>query len=248
MAVLPPSDPPKFSIVIPLYNEEECVEKCVIEIVRGLDAHFAGEYELILVVNGSRDQTPAICERLAAYYACVRTVSARNNLGYGGGILLGLGVARGRYIGFMCGDGQITPADLACVMTEVATDAWDLVKARRISRGDGPIRRLNSFVYNTLFALVLGTRTRDINAMPKFWRRDVAGRVNPVSTDWFIDAEIMIKARYRGLRVKEIPVHYLERVGGRSVVRVSTVFQFLRNATLAIVSGRLAEWKRNPSA
>src|SRR5581483_3887538 len=53
---------PTFSIVIPLYNEEACVEKCTVEIVRGLDRDFAGAYELILVINGSRDRTPEICE------------------------------------------------------------------------------------------------------------------------------------------------------------------------------------------
>jgi glycosyltransferase involved in cell wall biosynthesis len=239
---------PTFSIVIPLYNEEACVEKCTVEIVRGLDRDFAGAYELILVINGSRDRTPEICERLAGMYACIRTVAVPHNLGYGGGIITGLRAARGEYVGFMCGDGQISPEDLARVMHAVAEDDADLVKARRITRGDGLVRKLNSLVYNTLFRLVLGTRTRDINAMPKMWHRRTAPLVDPVSTDWFIDAEIMIKARYRGLRVREIPVHYLERAGGRSVVRVSTVFQFLRNAAATVTSGRLAEWKRPPGA
>jgi glycosyltransferase involved in cell wall biosynthesis len=237
---------PAFSIAIPLYNEEECVEKCVIEMIRGLDRDFAGAYELILVVNGSTDRTPEICERLAACYACIQTVSARRNLGYGGGIILGLGAARGTYLGFMCGDGQVSPDDLASVMREIATGAWDLVKALRISRDDGLLRRVNSLAYNTLFRLALGTRSRDINAMPKLWRRDVMPLVAPTATDWFIDAEIMVKARYRGLRVKEVPVRYLERVGGRSVVRLSTVFEFLRNAAAARLNGTLREWKRRP--
>jgi glycosyltransferase involved in cell wall biosynthesis len=239
---------PTFSIAIPLYNEEECVEKSVVEIVHGLDRDFGGAYELILVINGSRDRTSEICERLAAMYPAIRTVTAPVNLGYGGGIIEGLSAARGRYVGFMCGDGQISPEDLARAMREIGGGEWDLVKARRITRGDGVVRKLNSLCYNTLFRLILGTSTRDINAMPKLWRREAAPLLDLVSTDWFIDAEIMVKARYRGLRVKEIPVHYLERVGGRSVVRISTVFQFLRNAADTITSGRLAEWKRRPDA
>jgi len=239
---------PDFSIVIPLYDEEECVEKCVVEMIRGLDRDFAGAYELILVVNGSRDHTPEICERLAACYGCVRTVAVPVNRGYGGGIITGLREAGGRFVGFMCGDGQIAPDDLGRVMHEIAGGAWDLVKARRASRGDGTIRRLNSRVYNALFGLFLGTRSPDINAMPKLWRREVAPLLDPTSTDWFIDAELMIKARYRGLRVREIPMRYLERSGGRSVVRVSTAFEFLRNAAAAMLSGRLAEWKRRPTA
>lgn len=235
-----------FSIVIPLYNEEECAEKCVTEIIRGLDRDFGGAYELILVVNGSTDRTPEICQRLADCYPCVRTVAAKRNLGYGGGIIAGLRTAAGTYVGFMCGDGQVSPEDLATVMRELATGAWDLVKARRISRADGILRRVNSVAYNGLFWLALGTRSRDINAMPKLWRRDVMPLLDPTSTDWFIDAELMVKACYRGLRVREVPVRYLERVGGHSVVRLSTVFQFLRNAAAARVSGRLGAWKRRP--
>lgn len=237
---------PKFSIAIPLYNEEECVEKCVVETVRFLDRKFAGAYELILVVNGSKDRTPEICEELANDYPCVRAVRVQDNLGYGGGITRGLSVASGDYVGFTCGDGQIMPGDLARVMHEIASDRYDLVKACRVSRDDGLIRKLTSLVYNALFFMILGTRTRDINAMPKLWRREVMPRLDLTSTDWFIDAEIMIKSRYRGLRVKEVPVRYLERVGGRSVVRISTVFQFLRNAAAAVVSGRLREWRRRP--
>lgn len=245
-----PVDPgpvPKFSIAIPLYNEEACIEKSAIDMIHGLDRDFAGQYELILVINGSRDRTPEICERLARYYPCVRTVRTAQNLGYGGGITLGLNAATGQYVGFTCGDGQVASADLAHVMHEIATDAHDLVKPRRISRGDGWIRRMNSVVFNTLFFLALGTRTRDINAMPKLWRREVIPLLAPESRDWFIDTEIMIKARYRGLRVKELPIHYLERLGGRSVVRVSTVFQFLKNAVTTIASGRLREWQRIPA-
>jgi dolichol-phosphate mannosyltransferase len=239
---------PKFSLAIPLYNEEECVEKSVTEIIRGLDRNFAGEYELILVINGSRDRTPEICQQLAGYYSCVRTVRLEPNQGYGGGIIGGLEAARGDYVGFMCGDGQISPDDLGRVMQEIASGSWDLVKACRISRGDGWIRKANSLVYNSLFALLLGTRSRDINAMPKIWRREAAWLLAPTSRDWFIDAEIMVKARYRGLRVKEVDVRYLERAGGRSVVRVATIFEFLRNAAAAMLSGRLRAWKRRPEA
>lgn len=241
------SDGPTFSVAIPLYNEEACVEKAVTEMIHGLDRDFADQYELILVVNGSRDRTPEICERLARHYPCVRVVRVEPNCGYGGGICLGVDAARGRYVGFTCGDGQIAPDDLAHLMHEIAGGGCDLVKPRRITRGDGWIRRLNSLVFNSLFWVALGTRTRDINAMPKLWRREMMPLLAPVSRDWFIDAELMIKARYRGLRIKEVPVHYLERLGGRSVVRVATVFQFLKNAAAVILDGRLREWKRIPT-
>jgi glycosyltransferase involved in cell wall biosynthesis len=236
----------KFSVVIPLHNEEECVEKSVSDILHGLGSEFEGSYELILVINGSTDRTPEICKILANRYPWVRLVQARHNLGYGGGIIAGLKAASTDYVGFVCGDGQIAPADLARVMREIDSGAYDLVKAYRATRDDGLIRKVNSVTYNALFSIIFGTRTRDINGMPKFWRRDVTSVLDLTSTDWFIDAEIMIKSCYRGLRVKEIPVRYLRRAGGRSGVRISTVLEFIRNAVSTIISGRLREWKSRP--
>ena len=84
--------------------------------------------------------------------------------------------------------------------------------------------------------------------MPKFWRREVSGALQLTCRDWFIDPEIMIKARYLGLRVREVPVHYWPRIGGRSGVRIRTVWEFLRNASTLIVSGRLRAWKQSARA
>lgn len=237
---------PKFSIVIPLYDEEECVERSAVDIVRELSREFQGNYEIILVVNGSRDRTGQICNDLAERYPEIRTVHTLKNLGYGGGIVTGFEAAAGDYFGFTCGDGQIAPQDLVKVIREIEQGAYDIVKTRRVTRGDGLIREVLSKVYNIIFHWLFNTSSQDINAMPKLMRRDVYHLLNLTSKDWFIDAEIMIKARHYGLQVKEIPVHYFKRIGGRSGVRFSTLFQFLRNAFYLIASGQLGSWRRPP--
>lgn len=236
---------PSYSIVIPLYNEEACVKQSVVDIVNSLDEEFRGGYELILVVNGSQDRTGEMCESLAVSYSSIRVVRVERNLGYGGGIIRGIEEASGSYVGFTCSDGQVSPEDLKRVMREIGRGTCDLVKARRTSRADGLVRKVNSACYNSLFRLLFGMRTCDINAMPKLWRRDVLRFLDLTSRDWFIDAEIMIKARCLDLRVHEIPIHYLKRAGGKSVVRVSAVWEFLRNAFFLIASGRLRSWRRS---
>ncbi len=221
---------PEFSIVIPLYNEEAVVGRSVEELLEALEGAFAGRYELILVVNGSTDRTGAICEGLAWEFSQLKMVRAPVNLGYGGGILTGLAHARGAYCGFTCGDRQVAPDALVQVMREMATGHYDLVKTYRVVRGDGLGRRIQSMAYNWLFQRLFRISCRDINAMPKLMRRQVYEQLALVSTDWFIDAEMMIKAERIGLRVKEVPVIYLRRRGGASAVRLSTVFEFLQNA------------------
>ena len=234
---------PDFSIVVPLYNEEACAGRSIRELLEALEARWAGRYELILVINGSTDGTVAICERFATGYPQVRTVRFMKNQGYGGGILGGLNQARGAYCGFTCGDGQTPPDVLTRLMAEIADGDDDVVKAIRIHRRDGLMRHLQSAVYNWSFGCLFHMPAHDINAMPKLMRRETFRRLALESTDWFIDAEIMIKAHHARMRVRELPAPYVGRSGGASAVRLNTCLEFLRNAVRVIVSGRLAAWK-----
>ena len=233
-----------FSIVIPLYNEEECAQQSIQGILQALEGFCPGRYELILVINGSTDRTGEICDGFARHFPQIKTLRSLQNLGYGGGILRGLAHSKGTYCGFMCGDGQVAPETLIRVLNELERGGLDLVKTTRVHRGDGTARRFQSIAYNELFQVLFGIQSSDINAMPKMMRRDLLTQLGLEATDWFIDAEIMIKAHYAGLQVKEIPIEYLKRIGGSSAVRISTVFEFLRNALHLLASGKIHRWKQ----
>ena len=235
---------PEFSLVIPLYNEAACAKRSVQDILDALEAHVAGRYELILVINGSTDGTGAICESFAQRYPHVKTVRFNENQGYGGGILGGLAHAQGTYCGFTCGDGQAPPEVLIRLLSEIAGGEYDVVKATRIKRRDGLARSLQSAVYNWMFRWIFQVPSRDINAMPKLLRREVYEQLALESTDWFIDAEIMIKAHHGGWRILEVPAESLGRIGGASTVRLGTCFEFLVNAVRILWSGKFNTWKR----
>src|SRR5262249_23608326 len=118
----------------------------------------------------------------------------------------------------------------------------DLAKTYRRQRGDGLKRKLYSFVLNGLFDLLFpGLSVRDINAKPKIFTRAAYERMSLQSTDWFIDAEMLIQARRLGLRVGEIETEFLGLTGRRSFVRVTAVFEFLRN----LVRYRIREFRRS---
>ena len=235
---------PDFSIVVPLYNEEACAGRTIQGLVDALEARWTDRYELILVINGSTDGTVAICEDFAARYAQVRTVRFAKNQGYGGGILGGFAKARGAYCGFTCGDGQAPPEVLTMLMTEIAQSGFDVVKAIRVNRRDGLARHVQSTVYNWFFRWLFQIPAHDINAMPKLMRREVYYRLALESTDWFIDAEIMIKAHHGGWRIREVAAEYRGRIGGASTVRLGTCFEFLVNAVRILWSGKFKVWKQ----
>ncbi len=219
---------PTLSIALPFYNEEEGAADVVAELEKVLEKSGI-DYELVLVENGSKDGTGGILKAFSEKNPRIRVHKVPVNQGYGWGIIQGLGAARGQNIGFMCADGQIRPDDLIRVFGEFEKQDADVAKVMRVSRHDGLKRKSISFFYNHLFSLVFGTRCPDINGTPKIFKREFLDVLSLQSKDWFIDAELIIKASQKGLTIRQVPVDFLKREKGRSNVRWKTIVEFLKN-------------------
>ncbi len=218
------------SAVVTLFNEQENIEPLTRSLIPAFRACLGKtKFELVLVLNGPLDGTPEIASRLTREYPEITLMSVYPNRGYGGGLLAGISAARGQVVGYLDGDQQLDPEEVAYIFREAASTSTDLVKARRVSRHDGLLRLAISSVFNLLFRLMYGGAACDINAKPKVFKRATLEKLCLSSTDWFLDAEAMIKARRLALTVKEIPVDFGKRKFGSSNVRVVTLVEFLKN-------------------
>ncbi len=225
------------SIVIPFYDEEDNVEPVVQDVEACLVEHGI-EYELIAVDNGSRDRTGEHLARMQASRPNLVVCKVLTNQGYGWGILCGLRQARGRWVGYMWGDGQVEASALIEIFQTVKEGNVQLAKAKRVDKSSqSPFRRLQSALYNRLFFLLFGVASEDVNGCPKIMRREVYEKLGLQSQDWFIDAEIMIKLRRLGYDFREIAVTYKKREKGQTHVRLSTVLEFARNMLRARLRG-----------
>ena len=90
--------------------------------------------------------TSELIQALAKRNNKMRIVEVKLNQGYDRGIINGLEAASGKYVGFMCGDGQINPGDILKVCYELVNDSLDLCKVRRVVRLDGSGRRFVTFL------------------------------------------------------------------------------------------------------
>jgi dolichol-phosphate mannosyltransferase len=221
---------PDLSLVLPCYNEEALVRQTA---TRLIDAFRASkiDLELILVDNGSADSTGEIIAEMAAEGLPVVKAAVAVNQGYGYGVLTGLARCRGRWAGFMCVDDQVHPNDVVRLY-EVAAKAKTpkLFKVRRRFRLDGRFRRIVSFSYNVLTAVLFGNlHSMDLNANPKILPFPYLEAMKLCSKDWFLDAEVMIKAKRMGLPVYEMNVFALMRAEGVSHVRPTTCWEFIKN-------------------
>lgn len=216
----------KLSLVIPAYNEAGSIGM----VVMGLVEEFrkaSQPLELIVVNNGSTDETSHILLDLRRVYPEVRTVDVFPNRGYGNGVLEGLKVASGYYAGWMHADLQVDPRDVLKIFLDLETSGADLAKGVRQHRFESKFRNFQSAVYNAIFALFFGGRHADVNGTPKVFKRELLSELHLVSRDWFLDPEIIIKLIHSGKKIVERDIVWRSRKRGNSKVSILTPLGFI---------------------
>jgi glycosyltransferase involved in cell wall biosynthesis len=200
------------SIVIPAYNDQETIEKVVseaIEVVSGL----ATDYEILVINDASRDDTGALLDQLAQADKAIRVVHHETNRGYGATIAELYMGAKEDLVFSTPGDRQLRPKELLKMLP--ALNHYDIVIGRRKERQDPFIRKVYSFIYNSLIRILYGLKVRDINSI-KLIKREILEHIHFEATSAFTDAELCIRAARLGYRVGEVNVEHLARAFGEA--------------------------------
>jgi len=197
---------PEFSIVIPLYNEEENVPILQREIH---DALVDRVYELILVDDGSQDDTVARIERDPG----VRILRFPTNAGQSAAMIAGMRAARAEKIVLLDGDLQNDPADIPALLDALDSQQADLVCGHRIHRKDTLVKRLTSRIANAVRSRFTGDGVHDTGCTLKALRSPCVEALVPFKgVHRFLPALI----KNAGFRVIEIPVNHRARQFGIS--------------------------------
>ncbi len=216
-----------FSVVVPAYNEAENLKVLLPRLMSALEP--LGSFEVLLVNNASNDATSQVAAEFQTKYPRLRLVT-EPTLGYGRAVLAGLRESKGEYLGIIRSDNQEKSEDLTRMLQELAMGQSDFYKAvRRTRTNDGLRRIIISLVFNFLFHTLFDLKSRDLNATPKVFTRRFYTGAQLESTDWFIDAEMVIKAEKLGYKIRETEIEYLPRLKGKSKVRTRHIFEFLGN-------------------
>ena len=203
------------SLVIPAYNESENLAPLVEACEEAL-ALVEGSHEIVIVEDGSMDDSPEVLSRLEAQSPRLRTIRHERgkNVGCHPSELEGLKVAHGDVALFLPADLQIHPSILPRFLA--AADRADIVASRRADRADNVLRRVLSWLNNRVEKLVMGVDVRDAHSSMLLNRRAL-DEVVPLITSRsaLIPAELLVRARQRGLRITEIDIEHHPRVAGR---------------------------------
>jgi len=212
-----------FSVVVPLYNEEESVQLLYERITEAV-APMGRAYEILFVDDGSRDRTLEIAAGLASRDPHLKVIEFRGNYGQTPAMAAGIDHARGRFIVTMDGDLQNDPADIPVMLDELTED-FDMVVGWRKNRQDKLItRKVPSWIANRLIGKVTGVPIKDNGCSLKVYRASVIKKV-PLYSEMhrFIPA----MASIAGARVREVPVRHHARQFGQSKYGLSRVYKVL---------------------
>ena len=208
---------PLLSLSFNVYNEEKNVERTYRECKKVLTKAKIS-HEIILVEGGSTDNSWKILKKLAGKYDDCKAIRAEMEPGRK--VNAGMKVARGKYFGYMCSDGQDNPNVLPKFIKLLEENKADFVKGRRIDRKFWQ-RRFISRGYNGLASLFFGINFRDINMHPKVFRRELVKGIDLLSVGESVDLEVVLRAKKRGYKIVEIPVRERIRAGGKSSINIS---------------------------
>jgi glycosyltransferase involved in cell wall biosynthesis len=206
---------PKLSLVIPCYNESAnlplLVDRCAV-VFQGRE-----DVEVILVDNGSTDDSPAILSSLLSGHDFIRSVRVEVNQGYGHGILTGLRAATGEILAWTHADLQTDPNDalVGLARFESASDQEQLfVKGRRYGRPAADV----VFTVGMAFfeTLLLRTPMWDINAQPTMFTKAFFQTWEDPPGDFSLDLFAYYTAAMAGLQMERFPVYFGERAHGIS--------------------------------
>jgi len=204
------------SIILPVYNQADHIGIVVAEYVEAL-ARTEQPYELILVPNGCRDESAAVCRSLAERHREVRVV-ASDQSGGGHAVKLGLRDARGELLGYT-NSARTSPQDLILLLLYARVYPNIVVKANRKIR-ESWRRRLGSLLYNLQCRALFDLSNWDINGTPKFFPRTFDKLLSLTCDDDLIDAEFSVICRREGYPMLEVPIFSARRHGGRSTMNL----------------------------
>lgn len=205
----------ELSLFFPTFNEEGNIETTVAKAKKVLPK-VAQKWEVIIVDDGSTDQTPQIADKLAQKDKRVRVIHHKKNRGYGGGLQSGFYGAKYDWIVYNDADGQFDFAEITKFIAE--KDRADLLVGFRMKRQDAWHRLLFAKGWALALFIFFGLRLKDVDCGFKMVRRAVIQKIPKLESErgGMINAELAIKTKKAGFRIKQIGVHHYPRKIGKA--------------------------------
>ncbi len=214
---------PSITAFFPCYNDGQTIEALVVRVEAQLRL-MTEDYEIVVVNDGSADNSAVVLEALASSTPTLRVITHATNKGYGAALRSGFRAATKSLVFYTDGDGQYGVDELP-VLAMLMTDDTDFVNGMKMTRQDAAHRvfigNLHNFVTRWLFWLPIS----DVDCDFRLVRRSIVEAIDLRSNSGSICVELVKKAQRAGAQFREVSVHHYARQWGQS--------QFFRPARIA---------------
>ena len=213
-------------MVLPAHNEEEAIATTVHEVIETLSAWML-DFEIIVVDDGSQDDTGAILDTISTTHPYVKVIHHPVNQGYGAALVSGFEAASKDLTFFMDSDGQFDIHDLGRFLPLM--EEYDAVLGYRIDRQDTWMRKVNAWGWKKLVGLVFGVHVRDVDCAFKLYPSSFFREYKLETRGAMINTEILYKFIRAGNTYTQVGVRHLPRHGGRATgAKLSVIMRAFR--------------------
>lgn len=204
---------PDLSVVVPIFNEEECLPEVLTELRDALDGGGIAAWEVVVVDDGSRDRSPEIITELAKGDPRFRLLRFVRNCGQTAAFDAGFRAARGKCVAMMDGDGQNDPRDFPRLMEAMRAQGTDMMCGFRAKRQDSIVRKISSKIGNGVRNWATGETVTDVGCSIRVFRRECLERLKLFEG---MHRFFPTLVKMEGFTIGEIPVNHRPRTRGTS--------------------------------
>lgn len=201
------------TVFFPVFNEEQNITPTTEKAVKVLN-NLAVDWEILIIDDGSTDNTPKISDKLAEKYPGVRVIHQQNG-GYGKALRSGFENAQNNLVFYTDGDGQFDFSEVVKFL-EIA-DKYDVIVGFRMKRQDPFYRLIFAKLWAMSVFLFFGFMLKDLDCGFKMIKKKVIKDIMPLESTRgaMINAEVVIKAKSRGYKIGQVGVHHYPRNFGK---------------------------------
>ena len=221
----------KLSVFLPAYNEGENLKNTVNNVIKNLKLNVP-IWELIIVDDGSKDNTGKIADDYAKKDKRIKVIHHNPNQGYGPALISGLYACKYPWISFIDADGQFDFTEIKSFLATQAKTKADLVIGYYKKRQVPFTRKLNTKIWQVIVWLMFGLNVKDIDCGFKLISKKVLGKIDKLQSKRgaFISSEFLIKSQKAGFKIVEIGVSHFSRAAGAATgSNPSVVFAGLKD-------------------
>ena len=242
---------PSLLLLIPAYNEEQRIEPVLREYAQYFRRHYKGKFQLVVVLNGCKDNTLGVVQRVAAEFPTVSALDFPEPIGKGGALIEGLKLAPlADLIGYVDADGATAPKAFHDLVRRL--DGVDCVIGSRwlpgaiLHQSQTWVRRFTSRVFHAIVQALLWMNIKDTQCPAKVMRRAAVEKIHSSLriADLAFDVNLLYCLKREKLVVREVPTEWTDKIGSKVTQRLlrSSLVMFLSVVRLRLIYSPFYRW------